>query len=103
MYNIIRISIQSCSREVNGSFVSKSRSESSAIMPRSLTEPLYSPNDFVPSEDHAEALPCTRFDPKAQVIYRFYIFIFLAMILNLVVSTFLAGGEVQSHVLEIVR
>lgn len=71
VYNILRISAQSSSKGVNGSSVCKSTSESSIAQPESFTEPLLSPKDLIASEDHANALPCTRFDEKPQVIYCF--------------------------------
>lgn len=69
VYNILRISAQSSSKGVNGSSVCKSTSESSIAQPESFTEPLLSPKDLIASEDHANALPCTRFDEKPQLTF----------------------------------
>lgn len=73
VYNVVRISVEANLKElqINDSSVNKSTSKSSIAQPGSFTEPLLPPKDCVTSEEHAAALPYTRFDGKTQVVYYF--------------------------------
>lgn len=80
VYNIVRISSSKSSKEVEivDSPVCKTSRETSISEPVSYKEPLLSSEAFVVSEDHADqfAMPCTRFEVKAQVCFQLYVFIF---------------------------
>lgn len=69
VYNIVRISIEASSIDVNGSSASEYTSETAAVKPESMTEPLLSPKKYNTSEDSEDSLPCTRFDETKQVSY----------------------------------
>ncbi|KAH7849239.1 hypothetical protein Vadar_015042 [Vaccinium darrowii] len=73
VYNIVRISSSKSSKEVEivDSPVCKTSRETSISEPVSYKEPLLSSEAFVVSEDHADqfAMPCTRFEVKAQVVF----------------------------------
>lgn len=66
VYNIVRISLESNSVDVNGSAISDSTSEKFNLKPESVTEPLLLPKEYKTSEDSADSLPYTIFDGKKQ-------------------------------------
>lgn len=68
VYNIVRISLEANSVDMNGSAISDSASETSTLKPDSVTEPLLLPKEYDTSED----LPYTIFDGKSKVHYCFF-------------------------------
>ncbi|KAK1400283.1 Auxin efflux carrier [Heracleum sosnowskyi] len=66
VYNIVRISVEATSIDMNGSAVSDNTSETSTLRPESVTEPLLLPKVYNTSEDSADSLPYTIFDGKTQ-------------------------------------
>ncbi|XP_074368974.1 protein PIN-LIKES 3-like [Apium graveolens] len=67
VYNIVRISVEASSVDVNGSSASEHTSETTAVKPESMTEPLLSPEKYNTSQDSDDSLPCTRFDETKQL------------------------------------
>ncbi|KAI8014628.1 Protein PIN-LIKES 3 [Camellia lanceoleosa] len=69
VYNIVRISSSKSSKEDKTNDSLESSSETPISQLQSYEEPLLSSKEFVVSDDHAHqfALPCTRFEGKAQV------------------------------------
>lgn len=67
VYNIVRISLEANSIDMDGSAVSDNRSNTSSLKPESVTEPLLLPKDYNTSEDEPDSLPYTIFDGKTQV------------------------------------
>ncbi|KAK1374544.1 hypothetical protein POM88_030737 [Heracleum sosnowskyi] len=67
VYNIVRISIEASSIDVNDSSDNEYTSETTAVKPDSITEPLLSPEKYNTSEDSEDSLPCTRFDETKQL------------------------------------
>lgn len=72
VYNIVRISIEANSTDLNGSAVSDNTSKTSTLKPESVTEPLLLPKEYNTSEDATDSLPYTIFDGKTQVDYCFF-------------------------------
>ncbi|KAK1362198.1 putative membrane transport protein [Heracleum sosnowskyi] len=66
VYNVLRLSVQAIPEAVD-STVGKCTMEPDIAEEGSLIEAQCSPISFVRSEDHADALPSTRFDGKHQV------------------------------------
>lgn len=68
VYNVLRLSIQAIPEEASAPSVSKCTMEPNIAEQGGLVEAQCSPIKFVRSENHADALPSTRFDGKHQVI-----------------------------------
>ncbi|KAK1400285.1 Auxin efflux carrier [Heracleum sosnowskyi] len=67
VYNIVRISVEASSIDVNDSSDNEYTSETTAVKPDCITEPLLSPEKYNTSEDSEDSLPCTRFDETKQL------------------------------------
>ncbi|XP_017243873.1 protein PIN-LIKES 3-like isoform X1 [Daucus carota subsp. sativus] len=73
VYNVLRLSIQAIPEELSVSSIGKCTMEPNIAEQGSLIEARHSPIRFVRSEDHADALPSTRFDEEPELGFTYKI------------------------------